>query len=165
MDDHHAFSTEERYNINFSFREKLGTIADGFRHNYCYQCGACVADCPAHNYSKSFNPRLIILKALLGFEDELIQPDSEIWNCTNCYTCSERCPQDVRPVDVIIALKNLCVKSGKSPALVPKISSSVLETGITTKITSLVEKRRHEYGLALIEKYPVDELRKLLERG
>ena len=95
--------TQLHQEVNFAFREKLDEMEEGWRHNYCYQCSACVADCPANNYSGTFNPRLILLKAILGFEDELIQPDSEIWNCTNCYTCSERCPQDVRPVVVVQA--------------------------------------------------------------
>ncbi len=103
-----------------------------------------------------------MLKALLGFEDELIRSDSEIWDCTNCYTCSERCPQDVRPVDVIIALKNLCVAEGKSPELVPQISSSVVDFGITTKVTSLVEKRRAEFGLKPLRAAPVDDIKKLI---
>lgn len=152
-----------RHKLNFAFREKLNSVAEGFRHNYCYQCGACVADCPAGNYSDRFNPRLIILKALLGFEDELIGPDSEIWECTNCYTCSERCPQDVRPVDVIIALKNMCVSQNKAPALIKNISDTVLASGITTRITSLVEKRRQQYGLSPIKSYPVDEIKKITE--
>ena len=104
-----------------------------------------------------------MLRALLGFEDDLLGPDSDIWNCTNCYTCSERCPQDVRPVDVIIALKNLCVRLGQAPALVPQISASVREVGITTKVTSLVERRRSEYGLAPLKACPIDELTKILE--
>lgn len=154
---------EEKHGVYFAFRERLNAVAEGFRHDYCYQCGACVADCPAANYSDGFNPRLILLKALLGFEDELIRPDSEIWNCTNCYTCSERCPQDVRPVDVIIALKNLCVKDGKAPEMVRDVSGTVLASGITTKITSLTEKRRKELGLPPIKKYPVDDLKKMLK--
>jgi heterodisulfide reductase subunit C len=155
--------TQERQELNFSFREKLNSVAEGYRHNYCYQCSACVADCPANNYSESFNPRLILLEAILGFEDELLGPDSEIWNCTNCYTCSERCPQDVRPVDVIIALKNLCVKEGKAPDIVRNISDSVVEAGITTKVTSLAEKRRKEFGLRPIKASPAEDIRKILE--
>jgi heterodisulfide reductase subunit C len=155
--------TSETYGINFGFREKLNAIADGFRHNYCYQCGACVADCPACNYSTNFNPRLILLKAILGFEDELIRPDSEIWDCTNCYTCSERCPQEVRPVDVIIALKNICAKAGKAPDLVGRIADAVLESGITTKVTSLAERRRQELGLPPLKAFPIEEIRKLTE--
>jgi len=104
-----------------------------------------------------------MLKAILGFDDELIGPDSEIWECTNCYTCSERCPQDVRPVDVIIAMKNLSLKEGKAPALIGQIYDAVMTTGITTKISSLVERRREELGLSPIKEYPVDDLKKILE--
>jgi heterodisulfide reductase subunit C len=121
-----------------------------------------VADCPAGNYSEGFNPRLILLKAILGFENELISAESEIWDCTNCYTCSERCPQDVRPIDVIIALKNLCVREGKAPQFVGKVYKSVLSSGITTKMSSLVEKRREEFGLSPIKAVPVEEIRKMI---
>ncbi len=152
-----------KHRLNFAFREKLNFMAEGFRHNYCYQCGACVADCPARNYSERFSPRLIMLKALLGFEDELIRPDSEIWDCTNCYTCSERCPQDVRPVDVIIAMKNICNREQKAPSLVNAVSDAVVASGITTKVTSFIERRREELGLGSIGQYPVEELKKILE--
>jgi heterodisulfide reductase subunit C len=155
--------TQEKHKIDFSFREKLDGIAEGHRHNFCYQCGACVADCPAGMYSDHFNPRLILLKTLLGFEDELIRPDSEIWDCTNCYTCAERCPQDVRPVDVIIALKNLCVRTGNAPELILKTSDPVLESGITTIVTPVVDRRRQEMGLAPVGTYAVDELKKITE--
>ena len=97
----------------------------------------------------------------LGFEDELISPVSEIWNCTNCYTCSERCPQDVRPVDVIIALKNLCIAEGKAPDIVLTVSDAVLAAGITTKVTALIERRRKELGLSPIKEYPLDDLKKI----
>lgn len=162
LSDNRQTSATVHSKIDFSFREKLNSMAEGFRHNYCYQCGACVADCPAGFYSERFNPRLIMLKAILGFESELINPESEIWECTNCYTCSERCPQDVRPVDVIIALKNLCIREGKAPALINQIYDTVMATGITTKVSSLVERRRDELGLPPIKTYPVDDLKKIL---
>lgn len=163
MSDNQDTQTPDVGTVNFAFREKLNSIAEGFRHNFCYQCGACVADCPASIYSDDFNPRLIILKALLGFEDELIRADSEIWSCTNCYTCSERCPQEVRPVDVIIAMKNICVAEGKAPALVRNVSDTVLTEGITTKVTSVTERRRTELGLRPMKKLPVDEINKIIE--
>ena len=163
MSDKQGSTTPAKHKINFAFREKLNAVAEGFRHNYCYQCGACVADCPTGNHSDTFNPRLIMLKAILGFEDELISPDSEIWNCTNCYTCSERCPQDVRPVDVIIAMKNICVREGKAPELVRTVSDAVFVDGITTKVTSVSERRRAELGLAPVKPYPVEDLKKIVE--
>jgi len=40
--------------------------------SFCYQCGACVGDCPATTYSQEFNPREIMLKVLYGLGDELL---------------------------------------------------------------------------------------------
>jgi len=149
--------------ISFDFRQKLDATLEGFRHNYCYQCGACVADCPAARYAPEYNPRLILLEALLGFEEELIGENSIIWLCTNCYNCFERCPQDVRPVEVIIALKNLSVERGTNPEEITKISDSVLKVGSTTFITPLVDRRRKELGLPSLKEIPVEELREILE--
>ncbi len=73
--------------LDFGFREKLNKVVGGEHHNYCYQCGACVAACPAARFSKEFNPRDILLMTLLGEEDKLIREDSIIWQCTNCYSC------------------------------------------------------------------------------
>jgi heterodisulfide reductase subunit C len=149
--------------ISFDFRQKLNNTLEGFRHNYCYQCGACVADCPAARYVPEYNPRLILLEALLGFEEELIGENSIIWLCTNCYNCFERCPQDVRPVEIIIALKNLSVERGTNPEEITKISDSVLKVGSTTFITPLVDRRRKELGLPSLKEIPVEELKEILE--
>ena len=76
--------------IDLSFRERLNNVIGGNHHNYCYQCGSCVAVCPAARFSDDFNPRDIMLKTLLGKQEELIGTDSIIWQCTNCYSCYER---------------------------------------------------------------------------
>ena len=116
---------------------------------------------PEHQRRSLVEALRVVDKAILGFEEELIAPESEIWNCTNCYTCSERCPQDVRPVDVIIALKNLCIAEGKAPDIVLTVSDAVLAAGITTKVTALIERRRKELGLSPIKEYPLDDLKKI----
>ena len=144
--------------VNFQFREKLK-----ISHNYCYQCGACVADCPAHRFNEAFNPRLIILRALLGLEDELIGEDSLIWNCTNCYNCYERCPQEVHPIEVIIALKNISVAENKGSPAVGHIMQRVKDHGYTVQQTSLTDKRRSELGLAPFKGHCAAEIGKLFE--
>ncbi len=149
--------------INYEFKKRLNSTLGGEAHSYCYQCGACVGDCPAAMYSEDFNPREILLQALLGNEEALTGKDSPIWNCTNCYTCYERCPQAVRPVEVIIALKNICYQKKTSAAEVNQIVQSVRATGRTVKITSLSDRRRKELGLEKIESVPMDELEKLFQ--
>lgn len=147
---------------NFEFREKLNKIIGGEHHNYCYQCGSCVAVCPAAKYSERFNPRDIMLQTLMGEEEELLKQDSVIWLCTNCYSCYERCPQDVRPVEVIIALKNLARIKGTLPPDVNKYSETIAKTGRAVFVTRSISERRKQLGLPEIKEVPIDELEKIL---
>ena len=149
--------------LDFAFREKLNKIIGGEHHNYCYQCGACVAACPAARFSEEFNPRDILLMTLLGEEEKLISEDSIIWQCTNCYSCYERYPQDVRPVEVIIALKNLCAQEGVLPGDIDKFSETLIKTGRSVIITSTVNRRRQQLGLPELKDVNVAELQAIIE--
>jgi heterodisulfide reductase subunit C len=149
--------------INFAFRRELDGVVGGDHHNYCYQCGACVAQCPAARYNESFNPRMILLDALLGQADALLGPDSPIWLCTNCYSCYERCPQDVRPIEVIIALKNLAARKGLAPEQVSVLTENITKAGVSGIVTPAAQKAREKLGLKEIGPFPVDEMLKLLE--
>ena len=102
--------------LDGAFRERLGQVLEGDGVSYCYQCGACVGDCPTARFSEDFNPRTIMMQVLYGMEEELIGGGSVIWQCSNCFTCFDRCPQDVKPIEVIIALKNLMTERGLAPA-------------------------------------------------
>ena len=149
--------------VDFRFRDKLNKVSGGEHHNYCYQCSACVAVCPAARFAENFNPRTILLKALLGMEEALIGKDSPIWLCTNCYSCYERCPQDVRPIEVIISLKNMAVEKGTAPENVVKLSENIGKTGISITMTSAVNRMRQELGLPELKSMPLDELKTILE--
>ena len=140
--------------INFSFREKIGEIIEGNLLSYCYQCGACVGDCPTARFDESFNPRRIMLDALYGLEDRLIGEDSPIWKCSNCYTCYERCPQMVKPVEVIIALKNLMARAGHGPEGNERIVESIKRTGRSVLITGASIRMRNELGLPPLADLP-----------
>lgn len=148
--------------VNYRFRDKLNKVSGGKHHNYCYQCSACVAVCPAARFSKEFNPRIILLKALLGAEEDLVSKDSLIWFCTNCYSCYERCPQDVRPVEVIIALKNMAVQKGTAPPTLAKLSENIAKTGLSITVSSAVKRKRKELGLPELRTIPIDELKEIL---
>jgi heterodisulfide reductase subunit C len=149
--------------ISFDFKEKLDTTIGGEMHSYCFQCGACVGDCPSARYSKrGFNPRLIVLQTILGMEEDLLKEGSIVWECTNCYNCFERCPQDVRPVEVITALKNMAAKRETNPEDVRSMVKTVETKGMTTVFTALVDKRRKELGLDNLKETPVSDIHKLL---
>jgi heterodisulfide reductase subunit C len=154
---------EETVEINFEFRRKLDAVLSGNHHNYCYQCGACVAQCPAARYNEGFNPRAIMLDALLGREAELLAADSPIWFCTNCYSCYERCPQDVRPIEVIVALKNMATERGTAPAQVASLTENITKAGVSGVVTPAVHRMREKLGLPALTDAPVEEMLKILE--
>lgn len=61
---------------------------------YCLECGKCTAVCPVSRHNPNFSPRLMLERALMGFEGELTH-DRELFSCLACYACSHLCPSDV----------------------------------------------------------------------
>ncbi len=152
----------EHITVDFEKRRELEKILGAGHVASCYQCGACVGDCPSSRFHETFNPRTIMMKALLGHVDELIQPGSEIWLCSNCYNCYERCPQDVRPVEVIIALKNLCSDKGNASETVSKVADRIRETGRSVPVVQATNRMREELGLPPLNDIDTSEIKKIL---
>jgi len=157
-----AAGKEDIVRVDFRFRRELAEKIEGNLASYCYQCGACSGDCPAAAYSSAFNPREIMLKVLYGVGEELLAPDSVLWQCTNCYNCHERCPQEVKPVEVIISLKNMMADRGIYPEPVAKVIHTFETTGRTTPIGPPVEKQRAKLGLPPLSPVPMEELEPLI---
>jgi len=76
--------------------------------NMCYQCGTCTGSCPSAPRS-SYRIRLFMRRCVLGLENEALT-DPDLWLCTTCYSCTDRCPRDIAPTDVIMAMRNLAFK-------------------------------------------------------
>jgi len=77
----------------------------------CYQCGKCTSGCEAFILLE-LEPHKVMALSKSGFIDELLN-SKVLWTCVTCMKCKERCPQNLAPVDVIFALKNVAVASGK----------------------------------------------------
>jgi len=157
-----AADKEDIVRVDFRFRRELAEKIEGNLASYCYQCGACAGDCPATTYSKEFNPREIMLKVLYGAGEELMTADSVLWQCTNCYNCHERCPQEVKPVEVIISLKNMLADRGICPESVLKVIQTFETTGRTTPVGPVVDKQREKFGLPALSPVPMEEIQALL---
>ena len=158
-----ASSRDDVVRVDFRFKRELAEKIEGNLASYCYQCGACVGDCPSATYSDTFNPREIMLKVLYGLGEELIREDSVLWQCTNCYSCHERCPQDVKPVEVIISLKNMLADRGFMTEPVARVIKAFESSGRTTPVNSAVERMREHLGLPPLAPVPMDEIAALLE--
>jgi heterodisulfide reductase subunit C len=129
------------------FIETLSGIEGAGNLASCYQCSACVAECPAAQQCAGFNPRQIVLAAALGVAEHLTGEGSVIWQCTTCYKCYERCPQGTHPVEVITALKNVAFDRGNAPEDVVALRQAVEEHATVIVPSEAIEKRRSELGL------------------
>ena len=157
-----AGSGDDVVRIDFSFRRDLAEKIEGNLVSYCYQCGACVGDCPATTYGEGFNPRQIMLGVLYGLGEQYMTEDSVLWQCTNCYNCAERCPQQVKPAEVIIALKNMLADRGIYPGGVDRVIETFLEHGHSVAPSPIIDRNREKFGLPPIKPVPMEEIRTLL---
>ena len=160
-----AKKKEDVVRVNFEFRRELAKKVEGYLAGYCYQCGACVGDCAAAIYSDEFNPREIMLKVLYGLGEELLVEDSILWQCTNCYNCHERCPQQVKPVEVIISLKNMLADRGIYPPSVDKIIKTFEKEGRTVAYNPAIDTQRKRFGLPPLPKINMDEINAIIEKS
>lgn len=154
---------KEVVRVDFAFRRELAEKVEGNLASFCYQCGACVGDCPATTYGGEFNPRDIMLRVLYGLGGEMLIEDSILWLCTNCYNCHERCPQEVKPVEVIISMKNMLADRGIYPVPVARVIETFEKVGRTVPDSPAVDKQREKFGLPPLSPVPMEEIRVLLE--
>ncbi|TSA45181.1 MAG: (Fe-S)-binding protein [Deltaproteobacteria bacterium] len=83
----------------------------------CFECGLCDVVCP-WNKVTSFSMRKIVREATFGLTD--IESE-EMWRCTTCGRCPQRCPRDVKQIESGVALRRIATEYGVFPASVKPI--------------------------------------------
>ncbi len=104
------------------FKEVVEEIraAGGEAYKYCFQCGLCDVVCP-WNRVRQFSIRKIIREATFG----LTEIDGEdIWRCTTCGRCPDRCPRGVKQIDVGVSLRRVASEYEVFPASVKSARSA-----------------------------------------
>ncbi len=110
------------------FKEIVDVIKEqgGDAFKYCYQCGLCDTVCP-WNRVRNFSMRKLIRQATFGLTEV---ENEEIWRCTTCGRCPQRCPRGVGILEVGIASRRLATEFDVFPAPVKPIR------GVTQSLTS-----------------------------
>lgn len=99
------------------FKHDVAAHAGGENIKLCFACGTCTAGCPVAEVDDQFNPRKIIRQVLLGMRKEVLS-SSVIWRCVQCYSCTAKCPQNVKFREVTRALREMAVSEGYADASV-----------------------------------------------
>jgi Fe-S oxidoreductase len=90
------------------------TLAQKFDLYGCYQCGKCTGGCPVSLKSK-LNIRRLMIEGILGENLDRVNEKVELWDCTTCKTCTLRCPRGLKPMDLIIGMRETLVEEGHIP--------------------------------------------------
>jgi heterodisulfide reductase subunit C len=127
----------------------------------CIQCGTCSGSCPSGR-TTSFRTRKIFRLSQLNLKNEIINSD-DLWVCTTCYTCQERCPRNVKTTDLIRIIRNLAVKNGNIHKNHQAVSGYLIKTGHAVPINEETQKLRktlhlkelppttHSFKISLLE--------------
>jgi heterodisulfide reductase subunit C len=76
--------------------------------NRCMRCGKCSASCPAFK-DMDLHPQKVVAMVADGDVDGLMEANA-LWRCLSCFMCVERCPRDVKPCNVIEAVKLIRIR-------------------------------------------------------
>ncbi len=79
----------------------------------CFQCGTCSVVCTLSPDDVPF-PRAQMLEAQWGLRDRLVS-DPAVWLCHNCGDCTDHCPRDARPGDVLGAVRAEAIRHFAAP--------------------------------------------------
>ncbi len=83
----------------------------------CAACGRCDRACPALNSGSALSPKMLIhhIKELMCATNPAGDAISakEIWSCTTCYACMERCPILNEHVALIVEMRRALVARGE----------------------------------------------------
>ncbi|MBM4237214.1 MAG: 4Fe-4S dicluster domain-containing protein [Euryarchaeota archaeon] len=137
----------------------LPQIVKDFDLKKCMQCGKCTASCPS-GLESNLRTRMIIYLAKSGMD---VLGMRELWGCTTCYTCQERCPKGVKVTDAIIHLRNLAARRGNFPRIHITAIEAIRDTSNGFPLTPEVSKIRSLLGLP-IEPRDVAHIEEELQR-
>ena len=92
----------------------------------CYQCATCSAVCELATPELAF-PRRQMHLAQWGLGDRLAA-DPAVWLCHQCNDCTERCPRDAKPGDVMAAVRSVVIETLAVPRFMGRLVANAATT-------------------------------------
>ena len=91
------------YRVDPSLAKKLAKYGRQSDWNDCFHCGNCTATCSLTEQGLMF-PRKSIRAMQMGLKDSL-EASTEPWLCYYCGECSEKCPREANPGELMMTLR------------------------------------------------------------
>ncbi len=110
----------------------------------CYQCGTCTGGCPVTRLVPEYNIRKIVKHKK---ENRIDINNKFLWYCLTCYICYERCPQEIKPIEVVHSITNLISQNGSVPSSLKEGNKKILAVGRSSDITKFTAQKRGGLGL------------------
>ncbi len=92
----------------------------------CYQCATCSSVCGLAPEDAPF-PRRPMLWAQWGLADRLAAHPA-VWLCHQCNDCTQRCPRDARPGDVLQTVRALVIERLAFPSFLGRLVARTATT-------------------------------------
>lgn len=109
--------------MDHEFMEQVHAIPGGDAIKRCIQCGTCSGTCPV-SWAMDASPRKIISMVRAGMRDKVLNSNT-IWTCASCYSCTARCPQEIKITDVMYILKRLAIREAREKSRPAQVFSEL----------------------------------------
>jgi heterodisulfide reductase subunit C len=132
------------------FREEVARESGGENIRRCFQCGTCVAMCPVAEHDPRYDPRRIIRMVNMGMRKEVLSSPA-IWLCSGCYNCFERCPQDVKPTQILQAIQHIASREGYTHKAFKGAIGLLIQRGRLIEVSEFDNRARGKLALPEIK--------------
>jgi heterodisulfide reductase subunit C len=132
------------------FRDEVAREAGGENIRRCFQCGTCVAMCPVAEHDSRYDPRRIIRMVNMGMRKQVLSGPG-IWLCSGCYNCFERCPQDVKPTQILQAIQHIASREGYTHKAFKGAIGLLVQRGRLIEVSEFDNRARGKLGLPEIK--------------
>jgi heterodisulfide reductase subunit C2 len=106
--------------------------------HHCFNCSTCLSGCPASHGDPPLLVRNLARMVILGLEEQLLNEDTP-WACVSCSKCEEMCPMDVKPFEMILAIRQW--QSANDETRVPPSIVEIYKRGYTQAVGVNTELR------------------------
>ena len=137
--------------VNPDLNKKLSKFGNKSEWNECFHCGNCTAVCSLTEDGNLF-PRKVIRQIQMGLKDKFIS-NVDPWLCYYCGECSETCPRDANPGEMMMSARRYLTSVYDWTGL-----SGLLYTSLPALIIAFIVIAVSIFGVGFAKQFNVDSI-------